>query len=97
MVTQNMVSTHAGEIGLYREIKNPICDCSSTNQMPKTDQITDNVSYVCTVSELPSNISTMQLLKPANIYLFIITHSLQITFLILIKNFHVLRSGSGSS
>ena len=34
-------------IGLYGE-KDPICDCSWSNQMPETDQVTEIAPYVLT-------------------------------------------------
>ena len=39
MVAQNMLRTHE-EKSLFREKKNTICDCSRTDEMPLTDQIT---------------------------------------------------------
>ena len=46
MVIQNMLRTHTGKYVFSRE--NPICDCSPSNQMPLTDQITEIASYLRT-------------------------------------------------
>ena len=44
-VTQKMLRTHGGKY-IFLLKKKSICDCSRSNQMPKTDQITDNVPNV---------------------------------------------------
>ena len=44
--------------------KNSICDCSRYDQMPLTDQITEIAPYLrMLISELPSNMSTMDFLE----------------------------------
>ena len=58
MVNQNMLRTHKGKLalseknkGLFGENKNPIYDCTRSNQMPQTDQITEIAPQVRTISE----------------------------------------------
>ena len=46
--------------------KNQICKCSRPDQMPLTGQITEIAPYGASISELPSNISTMVVREAAN-------------------------------
>ena len=45
MITQNMLRTFKGRRS-FEEKKNPICDCSRTDQMSVTDQITEIAAEV---------------------------------------------------
>ena len=63
MVAHTMFRTLEGK-RYFRPGKNPICDCSRSNQMPLTDQITEiaqRLRISCAqISELPSIIRTMK-------------------------------------
>ena len=55
----NSLCARLKEIKSFRR-KNPICDCSRCNQMPKSDEITCTLLLACApISKLTSNISTM--------------------------------------
>ena len=45
---------------LRKERKNPICDCSRSNQMPQTDLITDIIPYVRTIPGLQYHLIKVQ-------------------------------------
>jgi len=52
--SEHIVNVHAWrKIGLFGEKKNPICDCTSSNQLPSTDQRTEIAAYMRPISELP--------------------------------------------
>ena len=55
------------KIDLFEEKKNTICDCFRSNRKTWTDQITEIASYVCTHSELPSNISMIDTACPDSV------------------------------
>ena len=59
MVTLNMLRTCEGiSLNIFKN-----CDCSRFKQMPCLDQ-TDFTPYKCaTISEIPSNIGSMSLIK----------------------------------
>ena len=60
MESQNMLRMHEGNTSLRRRKKKQICDCSRSNRMPYTDQITEIAPYACApIYELPYNVSTM--------------------------------------
>ena len=56
-----------------KEKKNPICNCSRSNQVPWTDQITGSLLTYAPISELPSDISTKGR-KAIFVHLFAILH-----------------------
>ena len=45
---------------VFLERKKLICDYSRSNQKPLTDHLTKFAPYLCTISDFPSNISTMK-------------------------------------
>ena len=57
MITQKILRMH--EEKCIFSLKNPICGCSRSNQMPITDQITEIAPYVRTYFCV-TNIGTMQ-------------------------------------